>query len=405
VKGEEGQPPRRSGSGRLLLLGGDHVHLFVLDALARRRIVAGDVTVVAPHALQVYSSMVPGYLVGRYTLEDVTIDLRALTRRVGGQFREAAVERLDAAVRRVLLDDATSLPYDVASVAIGAVAAGLNVPGARAHARFIETANQVRELPETLDRAAESAGPEPLQIVVVGAGPAGVEVALAVRARLDRLGANRAIISLLDSSHTVLRDRSPAAQEEAARVLRRGEITLRLSTAVEEVGPNHVRVTGGRVISADVVIWTSGIDAPPVFRASGLPTDSRGFLMVDDHLAIAGCPGLFGAGDAVSLTSHPRTPKAGVYAARQGPVLAHNLGIALGGAEADRRRGAPVARFYTPPRRSLALLNTGDGRAIFCYAKFATTAGWAMTLKHLFDRRFLRRFQRLETGTPRRAAS
>lgn len=405
MKGEAGRPPRRSGSGRLLLLGGGHAHLFVLEALARRRIIAGDVTVVAPHALQIYSSMVPGYLEGRYTLEEVTIDLRALTRRIGGQFREAAVERIDGSVRRVLLDDATSLPYDVASVAIGGVAAGLNIPGARAHARFIKPVAQARELPATLDRAAESAGPEPLQMVIVGAGATGVEVALAVRARLDRLGANRAIISLLDSSHTVLRDRSPAAQEEAERVLRWGEITLRLSTAVEEVGPNHVRVTGGRIIPTDLVIWTTGTEAPPVFRASGLPTDSRGFLMVDDDLAVGGCPGLFGAGDAVSFTTHPRAPKAGVDAVRQGPVLAHNLGIALRGSDEDRRRGAPVARSYTPPSRSLALLNTGDGRAIFSYAGFAITARWAMTLKHLLDRRFLRRFQRLRAATTLRAAS
>ena len=394
-------------TGRLLLLGGSDPHLFVLEALAHGRIVAGDVTVVAPHALQIYSGMMPGYLEGRYALEDVTVDLRELTRRIGGQFREAAVERIDGAVRRVLLNDATSLPYDVASVAIAGVPAGADIPGARAHARFIKPVDRVRELRAALDRTVEVAGPEPLQLVVVGAGATGVEVALAVRARLDRLGADRAIISLVDSTHTVLRDRSLAAQEEAERVLRRGEITLRLSTAVEEVGPNHVRVTGGRVVPADIVIWATGTDAPPVFRASGLPTDSRGFLVVDDTLAVGGCPGLYGAGEAVSLASHPRTPKVEVYALHQGPVLANNLAMAIHATHdgSAGRMSAPAARPYIPRPRVLSLLDTGDGRAILSYAGFATTSGWAMILKKLIDRRFLRRFQRLGAGTTAHSAS
>lgn len=406
MRGAQGQ----SGAGRLVLLGGGHAHLFVLEALARGRIVAGEVTVVAPHALQLYSAMVPGYLAGRYALEEVTVDLRALTRRIDGQFREASVERIDGAARRVVLDDATSLPYDVASVAIGGVPARRDIPGAGAHARFIKPVDRVRELREALDRAAEISGPEPLHVVVVGGGAAGVEVALAVRTRLDRQGASRAIISLLDSTHTVLRDRSQAAQEEAERVLRRGEITLRLSTAVEEVGPNHLRVTGGRVIPADLVVWATETEAPPVFRASGLPTDPRGFLLVTDTLAVEGCPGLYGAGDAVSLASHPRPPKAEVHALRQGRVLVHNLAMAIHTINDGRRggsasAGARMARPYTPQPRVLSLLDTGDGRAILCYAGFSITTRWAMILKELIDRRFLRRFQRLGVGTTPRLTS
>jgi NADH dehydrogenase FAD-containing subunit len=401
MRGEEQRPLGRSDSRRLLLLGGGPAQLFVLEALAQGRIVACDVTVVAPQALQIYPGVVPAYLEGRYRLEDVTVDLRALTRKIGGQFREAAVERIDGSARRVLLDDATSLPYDIASLAVGGVPAGRDIPGAREHARFLEPIARLRELPAAIDRAAESAGPEPLQVAVVGAGVTGVEVALAVRARLDRLGASRAIISLLDSTHTVLRGRNPAAQQEAERVLRRREITLRLSTAVIEVGPSHVRVTGGRVIPADLVCWATGTDAPPVFRASGLPTDSRGYLEVAGDLTVAGCPGLFAAGDAVSLGNHLRTPGAGTQAGRQGPVLARNLEVALRTLDGARHAPAPVTRSRPPMPRSLTLLNTGDGRAIISYANCATTARWAMTLKHLIDRRFLRRFQRLaESATP-----
>jgi hypothetical protein len=73
-------------------------------------------------------------------------------------------------------------------------------------------------------------------------------------------------------------------------------------------------------------------------------------------------------------------------------VLAHNLARALGGQAGARR--------YTPAPRSLALLSTGDGRAILSYGGFATTSGWALSLKDRLDRRFLGRFHRLSGGTP-----
>jgi hypothetical protein len=76
-----------------------------------------------------------------------------------------------------------------------------------------------------------------------------------------------------------------------------------------------------------------------------------------------------------------------VYAVREGPVLRENLALAASGQPANRR--------YRPQRRFLALLNTGDGRAICSYGELAVTGRWAMVLKDRIDRRFMRRFQRL----------
>ncbi|HEU5039409.1 MAG TPA: hypothetical protein VFT84_01230 [Gemmatimonadales bacterium] len=97
-------------------------------------------------------------------------------------------------------------------------------------------------------------------------------------------------------------------------------------------------------------------------------------------------PSVFASGDAAALEGHPDLAKAGVYAVRQGPVLRDNLLAALGGRRPRRR--------FRPQRRFLALLNTGDGRAILSYGDIAATGGWAMALKDRIDRRFMARFQR-----------
>jgi selenide,water dikinase len=114
--------------------------------------------------------------------------------------------------------------------------------------------------------------------------------------------------------------------------------------------------------------------------------DSDGFLLVNDRLQSLDDPTIFAAGDAASPARHPGTPKAGVYAVRAGPVLARNLLAAA----TDK----PVAATYRPQSRFLALLNTGDGRAILSYGRLAIRSSWAMALKDRIDRRFMRRFQR-----------
>ena len=93
---------------------------------------------------------------------------------------------------------------------------------------------------------------------------------------------------------------------------------------------------------------------------------------------------IFATGDCASLVTDPRLPKAGVYAVRQGPVLAHNLKA--------HAAGRPL-RAYRPQRDFLSLLNLGDGRAIAVKWGFSAEGGWAWRLKDAIDRRFVRRYR------------
>lgn len=380
------------GLSRLILVGGGHSHLFVLEALARRRLVPAEALLVTPDPRQLYSGMVPGFLAGRYEAADISLDLAAIGRAAGVRLVPGHVVRVDPGARTVALADGATISYDVASIAIGGRPAGIGLPGVEAFTHRLKPVERAAECLAALEAAARGAGPEPLQVAIVGGGATGVEVAWAVRARLDQLDASRAVVSLYETSHTLVRDRGETVGERAESVCRELDITLRLNVRVEGAGPGHLVVDGGRAVPADLVFWATGTEAPPLFRDSGLPTDARGFLSVDDALAVPGCPGLFGAGDAVTPLSAPRTPKAGVYAVRMGPILARNLAAAVEG------RGR--YRSFRPQDDFLALLNTGDGRALGSWRGLTMCNAAALRLKERIDRRFLRRFQRLGAGTP-----
>ncbi len=82
----------------------------------------------------------------------------------------------------------------------------------------------------------------------------------------------------------------------------------------------------------------------------------------------------------MTLSDYPATPKAGVYAVRQGPVLARNLRAALG-------QGRPAG--YVPQQTFLSLLNTADGKALLRWRGIVSHSRLAWRLKDRIDRRFV----------------
>jgi len=381
---------------RLLLIGPGHPNLLVLEALARRRMPPADVVLVSPEAAQVHSAMAPGFVEGRYRAEEITVDLRQLALAAECRLETGKAVRIDAAGRRVLLENGAELPYDLAVVAVGGAPPGSGIPGATQHGFSVKPVSRAIELADGLDRLAEPR-PEPRRIAVIGAGAAGVELALCARARLDRKEASDVIISLFDSRSELFGGRLPAWSDLVMRVLAEHDITLRLGVGVTEVGPDFVRLSDGRVQPADLVLCAEGPHPHALFRDSGLPVDSHGFLLVDDTLQAQGVAGLLAAGDAVTLASAPRAPKAGVFTRRMGEVLVGNLRVALA--------GTGTGRPYRPQARTLALLNAGDGRALLFYGPVARAAGWAMRLKDRLDRRFMSRFRRPPGGTGARGGA
>lgn len=345
-----------------------------------------ETTLVSLESRQAYSGMVPGMIGGRYEMAELSFDLGAICRRAGAAFIPAEATRIVTAERRVILRDGTSVEYDLLSIATGSMVEGADVPGVAERTLRVKPIGRAGEIVPALVRAAHRAAAP--AVVVAGAGAAGIEVGFAARARLRRLDRPAATVTLVESGSRMLGGRAGAAEGVVSRALAAHGIALRLDSRVSAVFPDSVRLHTGHLLSADVVVWATGAAAPPLLRESGLATDPHGFLLVDDRLRSVSDPAVFGAGDAATLASYPATPKAGVYAVREGPVLWKTLlTAATGGATGPR---------YRPQPRFLALLNTGDGRAIASYGRAAVWSSWGMQLKDWIDRRFMRRFQALE---------
>ena len=337
---------------RVLLLGGGHAHAVVL--LKFREFVSKNlqVTLVNPGSLHTYSGMVPGVIAGHYAAADAQVDLARLAARAGVELIQGVVRSIDTGTRQVALAAGEALHYDVVSINLGSVPAGAGeaaIP-AKPFDRFIA---RWRELLEK--------GPKAPRVAVIGGGAAGVELALAMKFAL----AGRGEVVLFSERNTF----SDAVAKRIRHALARLAIELRTDTP----GASDF----------DAMFQATGASALPVLRESGLRTDDRGFVLVDPCLRSISHPDVFAAGDSASLEGAD-VPKSGVYAVRQGAVLAENLKRAV--------RGMPMLD-YLPQQDSLSLISCGAKYAIASRGGWSTEGRWVWWWKDMLDRRWISRFR------------
>ena len=371
---------------RLLLIGGGHAHLFVLERLAREAISDIEVVMVTPSAYQSYSGMLPGWISGHYDSRQCRVDLRPLADAARARLELGLVRAMDADCRRVLLHDGREIEYDVVSIDAGSVVdlSWLGLAGAKLL--------PVKPLDDffaawPLLLAAATSHRAPYRLVVVGAGAAGTELALAAKYAFARDGI-AAAVSLVGSESGFLIDHAPSVRRHMLSALERANIALHQLRAVGVEG--GVLLSNGESLAADCVIAATGARAHSWLRESKLACDESGFVEVDQHQRSVSHPDVFAAGDVCSRHD-VHVPRSGTHAVRSGPALAVNLISAL--------RGGQMRR-YIPRRRSLYLLSCGARRAVASWGGWSAQGYWVWRWKDFIDRRFIRRFSRHAPADP-----
>jgi len=361
----------------VVLVGGGHTHVQVLTAFRDRPEPGVRLTLVTDRRLTPYSGMLPGHIAGHYRREAMHIDLEALARRCGAGFRLAAATGIDRDGRALLLADGGCLAFDTLSLDVGITPDLTGIAGADVHALAVKP---ISGLLDRLDALLD--GPQaPRRILMVGGGPAGIELALALRTRFAAreqrpwigIAAGEALAPGLNAG---MRRRIRAA------LARRG-VTVLEPCRIASVDADGATASDGRRIAADVVIVSTAARAPDWLATTGLAQADDGSVLTADTLVSLSDPAIFAVGDCAAIEGQ-RREKAGVFAVRQGPPLVENL--------RRRGRGEPLEP-YRAQRNYLAILSTGDGGAIAGRGRWLALEGrWVWLWKDWLDRSFMARF-------------
>ncbi|HET7198962.1 MAG TPA: FAD-dependent oxidoreductase [Burkholderiales bacterium] len=339
---------------RVLLAGAGHAHAVVLASLARNPLYGADVTLVSPRKRQIYSGMLPGVIAGHYGEEEASIDVAGLAARAQAEFVAASIVAVDAAARSVTLQGGRRVAYDYLSLNVGSQV-DLSAPGAGEHALPVKP----------FERLVSSLGGR-RHVAIAGGGAAGVELAMALRHR----GAEVTVYSEHDAF-------AGSAGERVRKALRRRRVDYRRGMRADALEPGPVVVSGSARQAFDLVLWASGAAALPLFAASGLALDERGFVRVDETLCSVSHPQVLAVGDCAATGE----AKSGVHAVRQGALLADNLRCLVRGV-----RPQP----YRPRDKALLILTCGARYAIAMRGDWSAAGRWVWWWKNWIDRRWLR---------------
>lgn len=371
----------RSVMRHLVLIGGGHAHVHVLKQFGERPLDA-EVTLVGRDALTPYSGMIPGFVAGHYSFEECHIDLARLCARSGARLVHAEATGIDRAGRRVLLKDQPALGYDLLSIDVGSAPNVGAIAGAGQWAIPVKPIAELgRRWLEFTQRMTSWLGP--LNVMVIGGGAGGVELALAIDHRLREIAKAASLQVTLATKDEILAGQAEAARRRVRAIFQSRGIRLLEHAGAQRIERGSVKLADGQWHQADSVFVVTEASAAPWFADTGLPLDEKGFLAVDDTLASTGDDRIFAAGDCATVLAH-RRPKAGVFAVRQGPPLADNLRRMLGG---------EAARPFVPQSRYLSILGTGDGRAVATKGDWAIEGRWVWWWKDYIDRKWMRMYR------------
>ena len=360
-----------------VLLGAGHAHLYAIRRAEEFRRRGVRLVLIAPGPFW-YSGLATGMLGGFYPPAQDQIDAAGLVRAGGGDFIQGKAARIDAAGQQVVLGDSREISYDALSINVGSEA--VEIPGAETAANVYPL--KPLECLASLRRDLEAAGATASRVVVVGGGASGGEIALNLRALLNRTGGKQLTVTLLSAGDQFFEQFAPPVARKAVRLLRDRGVEMHLGAKVVRVTDGVAQTESGERIAFDFLVNAAGLRPSTLPGASGLATDAGGALRVNRFLQVVGQPAIFGGGDCVAFEERP-LDKVGVYAVRAAPVLFHNLLVTCG------RERPKALRPFKPQRHYLSILNVGDGTGLAIWRGLSWHGRAAFWLKDWLDRRFL----------------
>jgi NADH dehydrogenase len=343
---------------RVVVVGGGFAGMHAARGLAS---LAVDVTVIDQRNYHLFQPLLYQVALAVLSPADIAQPIRTILRsHANTQVLMDEVVRIDVGARKIALSSGAEVAYDYLVLATGATHSYFGNPEWAPLAPGLKTIEDATEIRRRVLLAFELAERQmvehgwhpPLNFVVIGGGPTGVELAgsicdiaqLYMRHDFRHIDPTKSRVLLLEGSPRILASYPPDLSAKAEDALRRLGVEVRTQTQVTGVGPGWVEAKGpgGETrIEAVVTLWAAGVQASALGKMLGSPLDHRGCVVVDDRLNPPGLPEIFVLGDLAHLEQDGKQiPGVAQPAMQMGDHVAKMLAADLAG----KRR--PAFRYF-----------------------------------------------------------
>ncbi len=260
------------------------------------------------------------------------------------RFHLGTVRQVNVAEHEVYTEFET-LHYDALVIAAGTTNNFFGIPDLEKHVYTIKsTPEAIRTRNEVLDRLEQAALCKDealrrrlLTFVVVGGGPAGVEIAGAlgemkryiVPREYHDIDPGEVRVVIVEGTDALLRAMSPRSQADAKKGLEQLMVEVQLNKTMQRYDDGIVYFADGSTIETETLIWTAGVTGVPFEILGGDVKLERGArLPVDQYNRVVGAPDVYAIGDIAMMTTekYPHGhPQVAQVALQMGKNLAKNL--------------------------------------------------------------------------------
>ncbi|WPP52034.1 NAD(P)/FAD-dependent oxidoreductase [Catalinimonas niigatensis] len=305
-------------------------------------------------------------------------------------FRMAEVLSVNTTSKEVYTDIGI-IPYDYLVVATGAKTNFFRLQAT------VENAMPLKSVPQALDlrslifqnfeKAVRTINHDEFEslidIVIVGGGPTGVEMAGALAElrqhvlpnNFKELDFRRMDIYLIESGSRLLRGMSEYASEKALQSLQSMNVKVLLNTSVRDYNGRLVQLSHGKQILSSTLIWAAGVQGniPAGIDKRLIVRGNR--LSVDEYLQVPDTPDVFAMGDIAAIVSgeqHQPHAMIAPVAIQQGKLVAHNL-IRL-------KKQKPLRPFIYKDRGVMATVGRHHAVVDLPFFRFSGVTAWMVWL-------------------------
>ena len=228
------------------------------------------------------------------------------------------VVSIDTSARTVSTASGHRLPWNQLLLACGSRPNDFGIPGVKDNALGFQNLDDVHTL-KCLIRDLRQRRLSHAALVIVGAGPTGVELAC----KLADLLTGSARLHLIEQGATILPNSPAFNRERAVAALERRDVTVHLNTAVTGVTQNSVELGSGSPLAHHGLIWTAG-SRPNLPDMEPAPAMAKGRLAIDAALRLVDQPSVFAIGDLSCCENDP-WPSTAQVAMQQGEAVARSI--------------------------------------------------------------------------------
>jgi NADH dehydrogenase len=357
-----------------VILGGGFVGLFTALHLSQQNY-PHSIVLVDRKDRFTFKPLLYELLTGEMQSKQICPTYKELLTGTNISFQEDGIKAIDLENKKVVLMNDRAYKYQNLVIALGSQTTYFNTPGAAEHTFPFTTDTEAialrQHLQKCLMQAVKTRDPEERQqlltFAIIGAGPAGVELACTLADILpvwyDAIGGDYEEIRviLLNRSNEILKGDINSRLRQTARnslSKRTVGVELLLDAGVREITSEGIKYAqGARFLATMTIVWTGGTEPNHLLKTLPIPPENRnprGQLEVTASLQLANFPEVFVGGDCAYVKEQPQPPTAQV-AYQQGKAIAHNLKAIA--------QGKPTESVQVNLRGTLMKLGIGEGVA------------------------------------------